>query len=167
MLTFYYTRNAIRCWIMIYYSKQFNYAYSIYALRTGFFFFKLLNLFHFLELKVHWGLKLYEQVVKVFLMFIMWCYYKVVPLQNRPNPCKTPGDFFKISFLWLLLFRWAIWPKVFFFYQKSLKKHQLIHELLKVGTFKSQNIVKSFKRSFSSKMSGRNMPHEPNRQSGG
>lgn len=54
-----------------------------------------------------------------------------------------------------------------FFYQKSLKKHQLIHELLKVGTFKSQNIVKSFKRSFSSKMSGRNMPHEPNRQGGG
>lgn len=55
----------------------------------------------------------------------------------------------------------------FFFNQKSLENHQLIHELLKIGTFKSQNIVKSFKRSFNSKMSGRNIPHEPNRQSGG
>lgn len=46
-----------------------------------------------------------------------------------------------------------------FFYQKSLENHQLIHELLKIGTFKSQNIVKSFKQSFNSKMSGRNIPN--------
>lgn len=38
MLIFYYTRNLLPRWIMIYYSKQFdNYAYPIYALRTGFF----------------------------------------------------------------------------------------------------------------------------------
>lgn len=47
----------------------------------------------------------------------------------------------------------------FFFYQKSLENHQLIHELLKIGTFKSLNIVKSFKQSLNSKMSGRNIPH--------
>lgn len=75
--------------------------------------------------------------------------------------------FFLNLILWLLLFRWAIWPKVFFFYQKSLENHQLIHELLKVGTFKSQYIVKSFKQSFNSQMSVRNIPYELNRQSSG
>lgn len=58
-------------------------------------------------------------------------------------------------------------PKCFFFLSKILKNHHLIYELLKVGTFKFQNIVISFKRSFNSKMSGTNIPHELNRQSSG
>lgn len=57
-------------------------------------------------------------------------------------------------------------PKCFSL-SKILENHHLIYELLKVGTFKFQNIVISFKRSFNSKMSGRNIPHELNRQSSG
>lgn len=166
MLTFYYTRNVIRCWIMIYFSKQFNCAYPIYALRTGFlncwFYFIFLNLKH-----IEVGIQLYEQVVKVFLMLnnvtIKSSCYKMGQILIKKNPVIF---FLKSHFYGCYCSDERFDPKCPF-YQKSLENHPLIHELLKVGTFKFQNIVKSFKRSFNSKISGRNIPHEPNRQSGG
>lgn len=124
MLTFYYTRNLLPCWIMIYYSKQFNYAYPIYALHTGFFF-KLLNLFHFLELKVHWGLKLYEQVVNLRYFWCLICNVTIKPYCYKIGQIisKNPVIFFNLIFMAVIMVivQISYLTQIVLFIKKALK----------------------------------------------
>lgn len=121
MLTFYYTRNVLRCWIKIHPSKQFNYAYMypIYALRTGFsncwFFFYI-----FLNLKY----------IKVGYMYkwlrSSWCLICNVTIKLS---CYKMGQilvkhlviFFKSYFYGCYCSDERFDPKCYFFVKKALK----------------------------------------------